>query len=166
MKDTSLIKDKDLAYEVLMCVLYDDQYGPVADAYKHSLGYDYETKLYQLAKEADISCRSEDYMRVNGFDKTPDLLLSKPIAIGQHVVNWVESKALFADEELHEIYFSEQYDRYRNRYGPGMVIYWFGFVEPLPRGYTNRMVTVKESPIQSRNNLKVTYCSSPSIMKD
>nr|CAD7567676.1 unnamed protein product [Timema californicum] len=115
MKDTSLIKDKDLAYEVLMCVLYDDQYGPVADAYKHSLGYDYETKLYQLAKEADISCRSEDYMRVNGFDKTPDLLLSKPIAIGQHVVNWVESKALFADEELHEIYFSEQYDRYRNR---------------------------------------------------
>nr|CAD7259447.1 unnamed protein product [Timema shepardi] len=183
MKDTSLIKDKDLAYEVLMCVLYDDQYGPVADAYKHSLGYDYETKLYQLAKEADISCRSEDYMRVNGFDKTPDLLLSKPIAIGQHVVNWVESKALFADEELHEIYFSEQYDRYRNRSYDSALRYiiWSGNFSKLSvsikvavgllymqkaREYTNRMVTVKESPIQSRNNLTVTYWSPPSIMKD
>nr|CAD7198513.1 unnamed protein product [Timema douglasi] len=182
MKDTSLIKDKDLAYEVLMVKLEEvnphlrggrvenhlgkttpvhpteirtsispssavEQLNTInalanyaTEAGPFSLGYDYETKLYQLAKEADISCRSEDYMRVNGFDKTPDLLLSKPIAIGQHVVNWVESKALFADEELHEIYFSEQYDRYRNRYGPGMVIYWFGFVEPLRERHTDILI--------------------------
>lgn len=32
LKDTSLIKDRNLAYEVYMCVLYDDQYGPIANA--------------------------------------------------------------------------------------------------------------------------------------
>ena len=46
------------------------------------------------------------------------------------VVNWIDSKGLFADEET----FQENYDQlksYTNRYGPGMVIYWHGYVSSL-----------------------------------
>ncbi|XP_063221897.1 uncharacterized protein LOC134530718 [Bacillus rossius redtenbacheri] len=131
MKDTTLIHDKILAHEVSMCVLYDDQYGPAATTYKHSLGQEYELKLVEAARQADLTFHLEARLRARGFDKTPDLLLVYPVAVGCSVVNWIESKALFADREVHGLYFEHQYERYCSRYGPGLVIYWFGFVESL-----------------------------------
>lgn len=43
-------------------------------------------------------------MRKMGFDKTPDIKLAIPFAVGDNVVNWIESKALFGDEENHAQY--------------------------------------------------------------
>jgi len=48
------------------------------------------------------------------------------------VVNWIDSKGMFADEET----FNENYEQlksYVNRYGSGMVIYWHGYVSSLSR---------------------------------
>ncbi len=46
-------------------------------------------------------------------------------------MNWIESKALFGDDATHSCYITSQLSPYWNRYGPGMVIYWHGFVEEI-----------------------------------
>ncbi|MCL4141525.1 UNVERIFIED_CONTAM: hypothetical protein GTU68_040828 [Idotea baltica] len=35
LRDTTLIQDRDLSYEVYLCLLQDDVYGPFADSIKH-----------------------------------------------------------------------------------------------------------------------------------
>eukprot|EP01102_Stenamoeba_stenopodia_P014621 TRINITY_DN487_c0_g1_i7.p1 TRINITY_DN487_c0_g1~~TRINITY_DN487_c0_g1_i7.p1 ORF type:complete len:151 (-),score=22.54 TRINITY_DN487_c0_g1_i7:327-779(-) len=47
------------------------------------------------------------------------------------VVNWIESKASFGDEGSHMGNVQDQLWGYRNRYGPGIVVYWFGFIHDL-----------------------------------
>jgi hypothetical protein len=47
-----------------------------------------------------------------------------------YIVNWIDSKAIFADEFT----FKENLDQFKSyvhRYGKGLVIYWFGFVESI-----------------------------------
>ena len=81
--------------------------------------------------------------RARGLPKTPDVKLCFPIAVrcgeasdasgeqNYSLVHWIDSKAMFGDTYTHETENSAQLDGYVNRYGPGMVVYWFGFVESL-----------------------------------
>ncbi|XP_049786605.1 CDAN1-interacting nuclease 1 [Schistocerca cancellata] len=131
MRDTTLIKNKDLAYEVYLCIIHDDQYGPVTDCIKHSIGQEYELRLQRMVRNANIPFKDEEQLRTCGYDKTPDVKLELPVAVDGFVVNWIESKALFGDEANHKTYIKEQYLSYWNRFGPGLVIYWLGFVDTL-----------------------------------
>ncbi|KAI5643053.1 hypothetical protein NE865_04775 [Phthorimaea operculella] len=133
MKDTNLIEDPDLAYEVFLGVMNDNQYGPYSDVIKQCIGQDYETKLQRELEAMNISFSDENELRLRGYDKTPDFKLDVPIAVGDFIVHWIESKALFGDEENHSMYLTEQFTSYYNRFGTGMVIYWFGYLETLER---------------------------------
>uniref|UniRef100_T1JCP0 CDAN1-interacting nuclease 1 n=1 Tax=Strigamia maritima TaxID=126957 RepID=T1JCP0_STRMM len=131
MKDTSLIKDKTLAFEVYLCILHDDNYGPYADIIKYSFGHEYECKLRTILQNQGLAFIEEIQMRDKGYDKTPDFKMEVPFAIDGFIVNWIESKASFGDEENHQNYLKDQFWSYWNRFGSGMVIYWFGYIEEL-----------------------------------
>ncbi|XP_064601584.1 CDAN1-interacting nuclease 1-like [Liolophura sinensis] len=131
MRDTTLIEDPVLAAEVHYCVLDDDHYGPLVDCIKHSVGHEYEFKLKRKLDSLDLAYIGEEEMRARGYDKTPDIKMEVPIAVNGHVVNWIESKASFGDEHSHKGYEKDQFWSYWNRFGPGMVIYWFGYIKEL-----------------------------------
>ncbi|XP_071080452.1 CDAN1-interacting nuclease 1-like [Haliotis cracherodii] len=131
IKDPNLIDDPVLAREVFQCIVCDDYYGPYVESIKRSVGHEYEFKLTKTLDELGLSYIEEDQMRERGYDKTPDVKLEIPIAVDGHIVNWVESKASFGDEMSHRGYLKDQFWAYWNRFGPGMVIYWFGFIDEL-----------------------------------
>lgn len=140
LRDTTLIEDSDLAYEVYLCTLYDDVYSPISDTLKNSLGQQYEIKLYRELTELGLAFRDEEYLRKFGYDKTPDIKLEVPVAIDGAIVHWIESKALFGDEEVHKDYTKNQYASYWNRFGTGLVIYWFGFVDTIEQFGDKRFI--------------------------
>nr|CAG4651169.1 EOG090X0A0V [Simocephalus serrulatus]SVE94378.1 EOG090X0A0V [Simocephalus serrulatus] len=144
MKNTALIDDRDLAFESYLCLLEDDEYGPIAEATKQSLGYEYEVRLRMELEKSQITFLHEDHLRAKGYDKTPDIKLEIPVAIDGQVINWIESKALFGDDEVHRGYLKDQLYSYWNRFGPGLVIYWFGFVEDLEKIHQNRIILIRE----------------------
>ncbi|PNH12687.1 hypothetical protein TSOC_000386 [Tetrabaena socialis] len=122
--------------DVVRCVHADSCYSPLSDVAKQVTGLEYELYLQQRLAEAGVPFWSEGELRQLGFHKTPDCKLKVPIAVRgrtgcEHIVCWVDSKATFGDHRTHVKQVEEQYCTYVNRYGPGMVIYWFGFVDDL-----------------------------------
>ncbi|GJQ65943.1 hypothetical protein Trydic_g4041 [Trypoxylus dichotomus] len=151
LRDTTLIKNIDLAYEVFLCTLYDDQYSPTVETMRSSIGQQYEILLHKQMTNLGIAFRDEEYLRKFGYDKTPDFKLEVPIAIDGFIIHWIESKALFGDEDVHKDYIRHQYSSYWNRFGPGLVIYWFGYVETIVQSSEKRFIV--------RNNLPDNFVS-------
>ncbi|CAL8273615.1 unnamed protein product [Merluccius merluccius] len=131
LKEPSLIPDQTLAKHIYQCTINDCCYGPLVDCIKHAIGQEHEVLLCDRLKERNLSFLDENQLRAMGYDKTPDIILEVPIAVEGHIVNWIESKASFGDDQSHCTYLSEQFWSYCNRFGPGLVIYWYGFIEEL-----------------------------------
>ncbi|EGI63768.1 PREDICTED: uncharacterized protein C15orf41 homolog [Acromyrmex echinatior] len=145
-KDTTLIDDKDLAYEIYLCTLYDDLYGPIADAMGICIGQEYEIKLQDCLIQRNIAFRNEEHLRLRGYDKTPDFKLEVPIAVNGYVINWIESKARFGNMDVHQKYMKEQFLSYWNRFGFGLVIYWFGFLDCLTKSTEKKFIIMDHFP--------------------
>jgi len=81
--------------------------------------------------DREISYCTEAEIRAQGDGKTPDFVLSDPIPIEDHMVRWIESKALFGDDFEHKHYAKKQFREYADIFGEGMVVYWYGYLEDL-----------------------------------
>ena len=138
MRDPSLLGDDPrLEREVRFCVDMDQYSSPYVDRVRLSVGEEYEYLLQQTLRNRGIPFRTEQELRARGMSKTPDVRLAVPIGVmgpdggPARVVNWIDSKAMFGDKRTHQQDIAAQLAGYVNRYGPGMVIYWFDFVETL-----------------------------------
>ncbi|RVE57401.1 hypothetical protein OJAV_G00216020 [Oryzias javanicus] len=131
LKEPSLIPDQVLANNIYQCTINDCCYGPLVDCIKHAIGQEHEVLLRDKLKERNLSFLDENKLRTMGYDKTPDIILEVPIAVEGHIVHWIESKASFGDDHSHHTYLNEQFWSYWNRFGPGLVIYWYGFIGEL-----------------------------------
>lgn len=140
IKETYLIKDEILAAELFACCINDEDFGPCIDIVKNFIGVEYEQKLCKILKENKIVFQTEEQLRIKGFDKTPDFKLEIPICINDKIINWIESKASFGDSQNHQQYYEDQFKGYLNRFGPGLVIYWFGFVKDLTDKYSSIII--------------------------
>ncbi|XP_069640192.1 CDAN1-interacting nuclease 1 isoform X2 [Haliaeetus albicilla] len=96
-----------------------------------AIGHEHEVLLREMLLEKKLSFIAEDQLRAKGYDKTPDFILEVPVAVEGHIIHWIESKASFGDESSHQAYLQDQFWSYWNRFGPGLVIYWYGFIEEL-----------------------------------
>ena len=111
-----------------------------------SCGEEYEVKLNHCLNERKIPYITENCLRVEGYDKTPDCKLELPIAVNGSVVNWIESKAQFGTPTIHSKYTKEQYLSYWNRFGPGLVIYWYGLVDSIIDPKETRFIVLDDFP--------------------
>ena len=116
LKNTALIDDQKLASEIWAANLKDNNYGFSSECIKSAIGYDYEKKAKTALANLGLTYQDEHELRAKGYDKTPDIKLDIPFAYNGHVINWIESKALFGDEEHHTSYLKEQLWSYWNRY--------------------------------------------------
>eukprot|EP01138_Halocafeteria_seosinensis_P009514 gb/GECG01009723.1/.p1 GENE.gb/GECG01009723.1/~~gb/GECG01009723.1/.p1 ORF type:complete len:347 (+),score=45.96 gb/GECG01009723.1/:1-1041(+) len=133
VNNTEMIEDERLRREVEYCRDNDPLYSPLVDEKRREIGEIYEKKLYDKLTVLGIPFETEEELRQQGLAKTPDALLTVPIGVVDHqgdtwVVNWIDSKGMFGDPVTHRKN-NEQYLGYVNRFGPGMVIYWFDYVD-------------------------------------
>ena len=111
-------------------------FSPVNDRIRGSKGREFEKLLERQLDFAGIAYETEDDLRKKGFAKTPDIHLKAPIALRDkrnklRIVKWIDSKAMFGDRQTHMHDNKKQFMGYLNRFGPGLVIYHFDFVEEL-----------------------------------
>ena len=112
-------------------VAADQLQGPRVDVIKQITGEEFEYILGEILTNAGVPFLTEDDLRNKGNAKTPDVKLEVPLLIDGHVVQWIDSKAKFGDLSTFKAEAEGQFRSYINRYGPGLVVYWCGFVTDL-----------------------------------
>jgi len=148
IRDIAKLPNPELASEIYETIILDNFYGPAVDSIKKTCGAEYEIILRSHCLKAGLSFKDEDQMREEGYDKTPDMKLKVPIMVRGRVVNWIESKASFGDPITHQQYTTDQFLPYKNRFGPGLVIYWFGFIDELTESTERGIILLDHFPDQ------------------
>lgn len=153
------ITDGRIRRELLTMIALDTSSSPDVDLLKECIGKEYEELLINLLNSRHMCFETEVELRSKGKPKTPDILFMIPMAValnsfeqqsstdtsGNAVVNWIDSKAMFADCQSLEEQI-EQFRAYNNRYGRGMVIYWHGFAEDIfSMAPTDMMILFRDS---------------------
>ena len=137
LRDPNKIPDPLLMEITIQAVQMDRYFSPSAEVSKFESGKLNEESIALWLQSYNISSFSEDLLRSQGYPKTPDFALVIPIGFYNekhkkyHVINWIESKGMFGSEFHHKKFLNEQYWSYHNRFGPGLVIYWGGYVEEV-----------------------------------
>eukprot|EP00897_Mesotaenium_endlicherianum_P006631 jgi/Mesen1/5997/ME000304S05015 len=125
------VPQERLRKDLYRCTENDTVSSPSVEMIRRITGIEYEGLMCSKLRELGIPFQSEEELRAAGFSKTPDAKLHVPIGVLGRTVWWIDSKASFGDEYNHRMNASEQFQRYVNRFGPGLVIYWFGYIDDL-----------------------------------
>lgn len=100
----------------------------------HSAGYP-KTPDVSFKQPIKVAIKVSDINREDSPAKTDDSIqnvqkLLKEAATTTYTAYWIESKASFCDDYARNLN-KDQLLGYVSRFGPGIVIYWFGFIEEL-----------------------------------
>lgn len=131
LNDLELVEDPRLKKELNQVIEADIIYSPEGNRLQEERGKKGEAKINKWLTERGIKFQSEKEL-TNNFAKTPDFLLDKPLNFRGTDIHWIESKATFGDEREIKRNMQKQLKPYREMFGSGMVIYWFGFLQPQP----------------------------------
>lgn len=143
LDDPSIVEDPRVREDLLAAMASDPFCSHPCEQLKECVGKEYEEYLIARLHEKRMCFETEAELRSRGKPKTPDILFQIPMATphcndpsrGPTVVNWIDSKAMFADEETLAEHL-EQLRGYVNRYGRGLVIYWHGYVADITSTHT------------------------------
>lgn len=146
-----------LAENIEVCVNNDDMFSPLSVSKQAMNGKHGEHLLFAALEKQGISYFSEEVLVAVKEHKTPDALLIYPIMVKGVVVNWIESKCIFGDTVCHSKYKQNQYTPYVNRFGNGMVVYWYGFVSSITHKDSGILVekSIPENITKIRSNIEL-----------
>ena len=154
MRDPNKISNERLRREVTECLENDLHVSPSIDRIRSYIGTEHEYRLQRLIHAlsfrrtlaSPIEFDTEQDLRRLRYKKTPDIRFRRPLIVecphgvekcrtsggtGEHMICWVDSKATFGDPFTHEKSNDAQIKAYTHLFGPGLVIYWHGFVDAL-----------------------------------
>ena len=117
-----------LAREISEVADNDYVYSPQGNRLQKIRGLRGEHKLSLWLESKGCKYMNEDDLRGDS-PKTPDCLLDEPIVVKGRRVNWIESKANFGDSLEIRRNMQRQLLPYSKIFGPGVVVYWLGYVE-------------------------------------
>ncbi len=130
-KHLDCIENRRLRKEVRNALDADYFFSPRAHEMQCKKGEMGEEIIRKWLDDREIAYCTEAEIRAQGDGKTPDFVLSTPICIEDHMISWIESKALFGDDFEHKHYAKKQFREYADIFGEGMVVYWYGYLEDL-----------------------------------
>ncbi|MEE8167277.1 MAG: TPD domain-containing protein [Candidatus Hydrothermarchaeales archaeon] len=140
LKDPSRIRDVRLKAEVEEALREDYLYSPWAHSAQSEWGKLGEDILEKWLTKMGVGFTSEKEAPRAVNTKTPDFLLKDPLVVEDVRIYWAESKASFGDEELHRYYLDKQFAQCLETLGPGLVVYWYGFVDTITKLESRIMV--------------------------
>ncbi len=136
IRNPELVEDKRLRLELEKAVQEDFVYSPASSEAQAKNGRRAEDFIAEWLDKNKVPYQTEVESREKGLSKTPDFLLKKKILIKGREVNWIESKSSFGDPYEVRRNSRLQLSYYVKMFGPGAVVYWYGYVEGLkPRGF-------------------------------
>jgi len=131
--DYNRVKDARIRNELAQAQEKDLVYSTKGYEIQRKRGQEGEAKIAKWLNDRGLTYKTEKDLKGSG--KTVDFLLDKPIEIQLEgeakEVCWIESKASFGDIKKLKRDYTEQLDPYTKLWGPGIVVYWFGFLEGM-----------------------------------
>lgn len=132
IKDPSILKDENKAEDIRRAVDYDLVYSPAANDRQKERGLWGENLLHNWLDKQGVTYKTENEIRdEEGCTKTPDCLFHEPMMFEGKKIYWIESKASFGDSVEFRFNSNKQLIPYTELFGPGVVVYWTGFVEGM-----------------------------------
>ena len=128
VSDPTQVSDPRLRKELQQVAKEDIVYSPNGVEMQYARGIHYRTEK-QLKAE---------------YEKTPDVLLHRPIDWNGSKNYWIESKAIVGDPVEIRRHVRKQLGPYSEIFGDGIVVYWFGFVEDVDIEVPNGVNMVDE----------------------
>lgn len=136
LRDASVLKDSRLRREVLEAMDADLVYSEEGARIQKERGIEGEATIAKWLDARGITYKTEDDLKgKTEHGKTVDFLLDTPITIqfedGPKKVCWIESKGSFGDNKKMMRDYKKQLGPYTEYWGPGIVVYWFGFLNGM-----------------------------------
>ncbi|HYM39267.1 MAG TPA: C15orf41 family protein [Thermoplasmata archaeon] len=150
IREFDSVSDRRLRRELQEVVETDIVYSPAGSARQYARGRWGEHKLQSWLDGRGLLYETEKDLRAK-YDKTPDILLHKPLEMNGSKKYWIESKAIFGDPFEIRRHVKKQLAPYSDLFGDGTVVYWFGHVDDqtynLPEGVDIVDGTFFEDPL-------------------
>lgn len=141
LRNPALIKDPRIRKEIEQCIKEDFVYAPWAYDIQKKNGEEGERKGAEWLDKKKIPYMTEkDNKEMNHHRRTPDFLFEHPQNINGFKANWIESKAMFGDDREVQRQFKKQLGPYLKYFGPGIVVYWYGFIDDITLGKDIKIV--------------------------
>jgi hypothetical protein len=131
INDLGAVKDRRLRRELEEVNAADIVYSPGGSDRQYARGRWGEAKLHTWLNALGLQYETEKDLRAK-YDKTPDILLHKPLEMNGTRKYWIESKATLGDPYEVRRHIKKQLQPYSDLFGDGAVVYWFGYVDDVP----------------------------------